>query len=36
MQSQFTDKAKTALLWRGGRQKACIRIMLEQSISCWA
>ena len=28
MQSQFTDKAKTALLLAGGRQKACIRIML--------
>lgn len=36
MQSQFTDKAKTALLLAGRAAKACIRIMLEQSISCWA
>lgn len=36
MQSQFTDKAKLPCFWQGGRQKACIRIMLEQSISYWA
>lgn len=29
-------RQKLPCFWQGGRQKACIRIMLEQSISYWA